>query len=403
MKEKIGKFWNTPITGSQLYFIVFVLFLFHKFVDTTTIDYQPLISTLHLVSYLVIPAMLFKIYFMDHYKLDKLLWISVAIAIFLISYLKTREITILSYFLMIVGAKGVDFRKIIQWFFYLSVSFLIIIVVFTLLGVITNLIYRPIGRSIRYSLGIVYPTDFAAHVLFSILAYYYLRFGKIKWIEHIIVIAIGILVMKITNARLDSLTIFLSVPITIIAQLSIKYHELSLVTAFMWIVTPVLEWVAVVSSYFYTPKIGILKSIDDALSGRLFYSHIAFEKYPITIFGQKVIEHGNGGQNGMKVFNNTGPHSYFYIDSSYLRMFIIFGLLVFFIVSVIMIATSIKGYLNHDYIIPAIILIVSIASLVEQHLWEIAYDPFLIYLVASIPLKEKENELQFKEYLSSSN
>ena len=99
----------------------------------------------------------------------------------------------------------------------------------------------------------------------------------------------------------------------------------------------------------------------------------------------------------MKVFNQHDA-GYFYIDSSYMRLIMIYGLVVAVIMVGIFMAISIRETSAKRYVIPAILFIVSISCMVEQHLLELTYNPFLLALFAEVgtnkALEEKTIEKQ---------
>ena len=45
---------------------------------------------------------------------------------------------------------------------------------------------------------------------------------------------------------------------------------------------------------------------------------------------------------------------------------------------------SVRATLNHSYLLPAIVLLVTISSLIDTHMLEINYNPFLIALFANV-------------------
>ncbi|MCG4787724.1 hypothetical protein L0N33_20610, partial [Roseburia faecis] len=78
-------------------------------------------------------------------------------------------------------------------------------------GLIRNLVYRrDMTNIVRQSFGIAYPTDFAAHVLYLILAYAYLKFGKIKWYDYVVFLAAAGFLVKFSDARLSAYAIVLA-------------------------------------------------------------------------------------------------------------------------------------------------------------------------------------------------
>lgn len=386
------QFLNETITPAKIYFPVFVLYIFQTFINTTTIDLPFFTHPLHWISYLVVFVMIIKIYVFDHYQMHELIGLTILITCFGMAFLKTREIMILSFPMMILGARGVEFKKIIEWFFGLSLSWLLVIVIIALLGIILNLRYAPVNRPIRYALGIGYPTDFAAHVFFLVLAYCYLKFKDLRWLHYVVIGLLAVVVYKITDARLDTVAMLMTIPMIWLAKMATKHQFAKHLMAFSWIPIPLLAVGINYLGIFYNRHNDWLHKIDHLLSGRLYYSQIGFHRYPITLFGQSVTQNGYGGVQGMKTFLGKSNINYFYLDSSFVRLLLMYGLVILILIVTMMVLTSLKGYLRGDYALCAIILLVTVACVVEQHLIEITYNPFLIALCAKIMRKQK-NEL----------
>ncbi|WP_056995434.1 hypothetical protein [Limosilactobacillus equigenerosi] len=394
--KQIKKLWHYPISGRELYRVVFIIALIQSFLDTTTLPPSIITKFFHLLGVgSVVFGMVFKIYVLDEWRPLQYVLITLILGAFAISFLKTGLGGILLYPLLVLGAKGINFNLVIKDFFRISLVALSIVMALAMLGGITNLVYHPIDRATRYSLGITYPTDLAAHSLLLLLSYYYLRYRRIRVVELIAGLLIGILVYKLTDARLDFVATILAIGLIAASQWMVKNQRLVRLHAFMWITTPFIAGVTWFSAFFYNYHIKLASRLNDLLSNRLYLSKQGFDKYNILMFGQKIKEHGYGGLKGMKLFNGKTNIEYFFLDSSYIRLILIYGLIIFLMVILAMTLVSIKGYMANDYILCVIILVLSVTGMVEQHLIELVYNPFLIALMATIGSKQNE-KIQFK-------
>ena len=71
----------------------------------------------------------------------------------------------------------------------------------------------------------------------------------------------------------------------------------------------------------------------------------------------------------------------------------IYGIVATLIYVLIMVAVSIKGVKLQVYQLTTVMLVVTLSCLVEQHLLELSFNPFLLALLARISYeKGKENE-----------
>jgi len=379
----INKLLSKKINGEQLYLITFSIYLFFAFLRNST--FNPFIGSriFNLVSYLVFAILVFKIFFFDNYNLKCLVIILICLLISLVSWRMSSSNLIIVMTAFILAARNVSFREIIKWYFIINLIFLLMVILFALFGVIQNLVYTVKGRQDRYSLGISYPTDLASHVLYLILANAYINFNKLNWHYYFSYFLIAMILKIITDARLSIICILLTIPVLYIAQKAQLGNKVARIfTSFFWIITPISAAITFFSTYFFDNRNKIFYFIDHLLSGRLSYGKTALNLYPIKMFGQKIIEQGFGGNFG-KMLSNSGSYGYFYIDSSYMRLILIYGFLVFIVFISMMIFISIRETLKGNYILPAILLIITISCIVEQHLLELTYNPFLLVLLST--------------------
>lgn len=380
----VKKIKETTITGENIYYFAFLYYYILSFLRFTT--FAPTISANWMIrlSYLSVLLLLIKIYAFDRQSVKSFFINTLILALALISWRHAHAVDILAYTLFILGARNVNFRIIINWFFKLGIIMFILTIIYSQIGVIKDLVYVR-GHNLRHAMGIVYPTDFAAHVFYLILAYCYLNFKKLNWISYLGIIVVACITYTITQARLDVLLSLLTIPIVYIARKAYFGNKTSRnIASFYWIGTPILAYVTVIASYFYTANNALFRIANEAFSKRLGISNLAINKYGLSLFGNHVLEHGFGGDQGIHHFYQSGMSgNYFFIDSSYMRLAIIYGLVIGIFVIIVMSLISLRSVATKDFCLAAIILLVSVSCMIEQHLLDISYDPFLIALLAS--------------------
>ena len=385
LKRNTKDTYNFKINGSQIFFIAFVIFFVSSFIQDTTLAEALNGRFLRLCSYISLPLLLFKIYFMDRWSKKELFVISILILLGMITWRMAHELQLLTIVPFVVGAKNVNFKDIITWYVYLNVILLLAMAIFSLLGIIPNLIYRAAPRPPRYSLGLIYTSSLATHYFYLVLAYCYLRFSKLRWTDYLLIIIGDVIFMMITNTKLDFIATLIVIPVMFIAQRAFRGHKLSeILASFWWMAVPITSSIIIFASYFYDDSNHIMKAVDDLTSGRLGLGHRALTNYDIHILGQTIVEHTYGGSNGLKLANQLdGVSHYFFIDSSYIRMFLLWGLLVFILIIVYMTYIAMRSIFRRTFVLAAIILIASLNFMFEPDIIKIIYDPFLLALFAT--------------------
>lgn len=384
-KEISKSLSSKVISGEQLFFIAFTLSLVASFIVNTTFMIYLRINMVNWINYAALALLLIKIYIFDRFKWPEYIVITV---VFMLAFLSWKNTQINSVMVMtgfICGAKEINFEEIVKHYFNVNLMLLLLTVFYSLIGVINNLVFFR-GDIYRYSLGIDYSTDLSAYVFYLCLAYCYLNYRNMNWLKWITLIGIDIVMYLITNTRVDAFLIFMIIPVMLVASNPNKNKICKFIASSFWYLNIILPYAFVLLTYYFTFNRPWMARLDRVLSGRLTYGEEGFERYGITLFGRKIVEHGWGGAKGLHMMKNN-PFGYFYIDSSFVRLMIINGLIIGIVTFAILILISIRETIRHNYVLPAIIFLVVLSSLIDQHLLEITYDPFLLSLLAIVPLK----------------
>lgn len=378
------KIWDSPINGCQVYFIAFMVYLLPTFLSETTFFSDN--RCLRIASYISLPLLFFKIFVLDHWNKKELFVISLLLIVGLIAWRATQYVDLLMIAPLIIGAKDVNFRNIIWSYFYVTIILMLMVMAFSLVKIIPNLIYYSVSRPTRYSLGMLFPSVISAHYLYLALAYCYLRFGRLNVSDYLLIIVGDVICMLLTNTKLDFAATLLIIPVMIIAQRAFYGKKLSsIIAAFWWMATPISTAIIIFLSYFYNPANHILSKINSLFSDRLALGYIAFQKYNVNLFGRTIVEHSFAGIKGQKLATGRADLSinYFYIDSSYLRLLLLWGFLAFIIIIFCLTFIALRSTVRKTFILSAIILISSLSFMFEPHIVQIIYNPFLLALLSN--------------------
>ena len=151
---------------------------------------------------------------------------------------------------------------------------------------------------------------------------------------------------------------------------------------------PVLAVITITAAYFFDDSNHIYRKFNELLSGRLSLSRKAFRLYDPNLIGRFIHEKSFGGVKG-KTFANQNQNGlradYFYIDSSFVRMLLLWGLIIFVLFIVIMTFIAIVSTVQKEYALSAIVMLVAINSMVEPHAVQLIYN---VFILASIPQLE---------------
>jgi hypothetical protein len=220
------------------------------------------------------------------------------------------EDEVLDIVLLIAGAKNVSWKKIA--YCYLCVAVVVQLVAFYAAhtGIVPDMTYET-DRGIRQSFGIIYPTDFAAHVLFIFMVYVTLRESRLTFAEIALMFVAGYAIYHRTYARNDFICIvILCLLLAVIKLLRVMGIQLS---KHQWlkyfgIIMLVVAIFCIIAVTFYDPSSELYQKLDNIFSNRISLSYQGLAQYGIQPFGSVVIE------------NNTILGYNFFLDSSFIRI-----------------------------------------------------------------------------------
>lgn len=378
-----NKLKNFQITGEKLYFCALDVCLVLFFIMNSTFFPFWVIPHFNInwIAYVMILLLFFKLVFFDSQKWWVKLLLLLCLLVSVVSWRHNKMMTLVVTTALVISAQNINFRRVIKHYLVINSTMLIGSAIYSVVGIIENLVYVRNGIH-RFSLGVDYPTDLAAYFFYLLLAYCFYKGTQLKWIEYVVFLFGNVLLYRVTNARLDVIAIFAAVVLIFIAQKAdLGKRWATVISKCFWpflIIMPYGFWLLTV---YFDPSSHIYQKLNLLLSGRLALGWEAINKYGYKLFGQYVYENGWGGVKGKQLFEHH-PGKYFFIDSSVIRMLVVVGLILSILVLITLLIISLRSTLNHDFILPAILLVIMLSSLIDHHLLDITYNPFLIALFA---------------------
>lgn len=298
--------------------------------------------------------------------------------IFCFSFTMTGYEFLFDLGILLLGAVGVSGRKIVKVYFICVLVVMYLALIASLTGCIPELVYKE-GELYKHSFGICYPTDFAAHLVYMMLAFWVV-FKKIPSIIPAIIMA-GLTVTQLVFCGTQCSEIVMALSILCVIYVAISQRVMREnkilrkliigVDKMVCMTTIICAVVIITLSIKYNPDIPRLEQLNQILSNRLLLAQNAFQQYGISLFGTTFEMIGNGSG----VVSRTG---YNFIDSSFCLILIRYGILPFGAVLLISVLASIKALRTGNRRIVFALALIAVHSMIEHHLMELAYNPFLL-------------------------
>lgn len=375
---KIRQYVALQENGERLFLLAFFVYVIVASLQTTTFRINE--SAVIVIKLAVTGCVLFKIIAFDSYSAKELYlaaWLlgdAVAVRVF------SSYEEVFYFVVLLIGAKNIAFDKILKVYLLVSAAVLLSAFIASRLDIIEDLVYVRAFWGERNSFGTVYPTDFAAHIFFLLSAGYYVIRKKLQTYHIILGFGLCAIVYYYCKTRLDCITMVL----LLLGLWRIhKDNGLSAdgnrnnVFDFLYKKTPCFGVAAFAIMYglslFYMKNVPVFRFIDELLSGRLRLGNQGLQEYGFSFFGQHVAVSGNGG-------SVVAPVNYFFIDSSYLLVYLCYGA-VFLALILFIHYSCCKKYADDRYYL-LILSVIALNCMMAHHMIDVVYNPFYLALLA---------------------
>ncbi len=388
VSNRIGALLADERTGAQIYLLAFALFVCEECLGTTMFQIPGRVYTVIKLAAVILIAL--KMILFDRYT-ARSFWVMVCLmglGVLIIVYSGYTEAFF--WICMLVGAKDVPFKKILQIYLIISVSLVLLAFCASMFGVIENLQYeRDSGYIVRNSFGIIYTTDFASHIFSIVLVSFYLLKDRLRIYHYIIAIVLAALIYRFCYTRLDVICIILLIAVFAGVNLWDRGRLLAkrfragrrrIMAPMHWSM-PFLAAVMFVLTMLFSTENRVIYYLNVFLSDRLAYGKEGLQRFGVTLFGQYAPMEGNG---------TYAIHlkDYFFVDCSYLYVMIRYGIIFLLVVLAVYVLCCRK--FRKDYYFIAAILVISVNCMIAHHLVELAYAPFALALLAAVPGRDAE-------------
>ncbi len=285
------------------------------------------------------------------------------------------------------GAKNVNIEKVFRVLGWIYIAIFLFIVFGSIVGLVENWDFFANTNRPRWGLGYTYPTHTSSVLFMSILIFCYLKKEKINIIWVAILEVFNYWVFTYTNSRAGMM---LAAMIPIVFYI-IKYTKKARIDK---IISWLMQWsFPICAAFIYVITMlyngtGILNTVNRLLSERLYYSKFAMNQYGVHLTGQRIQWVGSGGMGHTRA-QLTGTYNY--VDTSYLKLLLENGILVWLVIMIGWTLACIIAYKHKKRYLLWTLSFLAVYCMVEQWLMNLGANPFVVFLAYPI------YELNFKE------
>ncbi len=390
-----NKSWLTE----ELYLAIFFFYILRLFFDTTLFNIPWSGVAYNIMRTTLICAVFLKIGYSNAYKGKELFFCICISALFLLSWMSTWYLFLFELAVLTIGVVDIPYKKILKVYIWCGIIIMALAMLGALTGAVRNLTYVK-NKSYRHAFGICYPTDFAAHGIYLLLAIWVTyeqipvllsaaaMFGFAFFQYYYCVTECGEIVAFLSG--IGAVYVWLVSHVKDKKSITTKLIWLvdQLLTVFMMICAGVIIWL----SFRYNAENPILKWINSTISGRLSLAQDAFNKYGIKLFGTAFDMVGYGSETVKR-------SGYNFVDSSFCLILVRYGAAVLAAVLVVYFIVERKALRSGKRKLMVAFALISIHSIIEHHLLELAYNPFILLAFTDIS-PESGEQIQVKRKIT---
>lgn len=377
--EKVNR---TTELGKKLFYASYILMLVRLLVTNSTLSVLIGADGLffrYILRFAFWLPILFKLVTQDRFSDRTVISYGIfACAVVLVSFFH-QGFGLVDVAILIVGAHGVPLKGAVRAFFYTASIVCGVLFFLSIVGVIENYVTYA-GTTERYAFGNVYATDFAATLFYIELAHAYLKGKKYNFKNFIFWLAISFFILHFCSARLDFVLIFCTAWAMFFVAYVPKLFTFRAVKAALWLSIPALCILSILLHLLYTPQNGFLSWLNDLLSGRLYYGGMAIDDYGFSLFGQKIAMQGWG----FTTEEWDAELGYYFVDCGWLSVALQYGVVTLLFLCTVFTVASRRALKRGDCVLPVILFFVALTSVVDHHVLEYNYDPFILVLNAGL-------------------
>lgn len=306
---------------------------------------------------------------------------------------------ILFYAIAIIGAKNIDYRKIIKIILVIVSLLFIITVTSSLIGIIPNIAtYRYEGAKPRYAFGFLYTTYFSAYITAICSMWVFIRKEKLSWAELLAMLCADILGYYFTNARINFLTLTIILLFSILVKFKVirsfivNLIEVKFVRLILIFSSAIMALLSIILGVLYDDSSEMWQKISSLSSGRIGINSLTLQRYPVAFWGHKVTLHCDvyDGQDLL-------PKFYYIINNSYMEFWALLG--VAGLVSAVIIwcvVTKRLVYKKHYWGL-TVLCAYTILFFFEQRMPDLNINPFFLLLFSFVSTGD-EKECFFDKF-----
>lgn len=376
MNEIFGKKWLATLEDLYCFIVIYYIAVYMieqtQFVNLIPVGGFVLLARIALYFFAI-----FSLCLQRGVHRKTVIMFPLVVIVVLMALFSSEKRHIVEMFLILWIGRQYDTKKIIWNACRTQFVILVVVIFLALIGIIPNTASVRYGTTIiRAGLGFTYTSYSTKYFLHILMAYIYIKGSQFS-MKHVLLFGgLNYFLYAQTNTVA---ALYIGTGMVVAAYLlRIIRKPLSEankgIKAFLLMLFPVCTLLPFIVTICYDPGNPVWIAINSLMSGRLSLTSVALENFSVLPFGQYV------GWNVRSMQNATFTESYFYVDSSYVNIALVYGWIVLLAIC-LMYTLAMRREINEGNWWGALALaFLAVHSMLDPQLIELRYNSLLLVL-----------------------
>ena len=301
----------------------FVLLLVIHCIENTSVIYSEAVwlNGMYLFRNLLYLILIGKIALFSTFRKDECICAILIGIVALGSVLGSRDFALMEFFIIMLAAKGESPRRLVMVFAVIKAAALLLTLFFWRIGLLTAIYYQDDKVGFYNTYGFCHRNVLAANVAVICLAWFYLRYKRLKLWDVIVWTVIALLTFRYAISRTGMIVILLIIFGMYLVRkkrswiLHVSSFRKLLLLGFLLMIG-----VSIFGTIFYSDQSAFWKLVDSVFTKRFQYANYCLKEFGLSLFGQAL-------PFVSSIEAQTSETSKLILDNSFMRALLCYGII----------------------------------------------------------------------------
>lgn len=372
LQEKTKIFLNKEYMqhmAEPVFWLSMIVLLVIDSIENTSVIYSDAswLTIMYIFRNLLYLVLIAKIVFLSVYMKKEMIGVVIAGIIGFASLLGSGDFALFKLSIVIIAAKDADFHKFVKVFAIIKGTAVMLTLLLWRIGILGALYYQDDKVGYYNTYGFCHRNVLGANVAILCLAWFYLRYRRLKIQDVIIWSAVAAIFYKLAASRTSLLIMILTIAGVYLfqkkEQLIMNYPKTRRIL--LWGFVSII-FLCIICTIFYVRYNFFWEIIDKLFTKRIRFAHYCFKEYGLSFFGQRI-------PFVSSIQAQNGDIDKLILDNAYMRALLYYGIIPGALYLVSYFKALEMSFLEKDCALVVSLVIFAVYGLSEGYMLDICY------------------------------